>query len=360
MEMAARQLQRQNTPTRTAVRKVTKTSAGLVTVPEEIFYVGRQIAGRSDFETFDWARSHGKNVLLEGPTGPGKTTGSEAYAASRHYPFYAVPSYVGIEPSELFGKFIPDGKGGFVWQDGPIPQLVRHGGVLLINEINFLPDRVSTVLFSLLDSRRQITLLSHGGEVIRAHRPTDPRTGRKCWCDLSKKECEEHWLLIIADMNPDYAGTRTLNAALRNRFGVQLNWDYDDAVEAALIKSEPLRHFMKRLRSDVATEVYTTPVSTNMGMEFEEIAGGLGYDFAVLNFVNHFAVDERESIVKLFEADRDNIEPTINVKEETEEEKYERRLRMKIGDVDPEWGVYGTNWVWPEDRQMVEVEEVEV
>jgi hypothetical protein len=334
----------------------------LALVPEAPHYINRKVGGVSDFGVFDYAFNTGQNVLLEGPTGPGKTTAVIAWAALREKPFYAIPSNVGVEPSQLYGKFAPDGKGGFVWVDGPVTYIGRYGGALLVNEVNFMPDRVATATYSLLDSRRELTLLDHHGEVIRLHRPPHPDTGAKCWCSLPEDECKRRWVLIVADMNPDYEGTRPLNKAFRNRFEIQLVWDYDDIVESKLISSEPLREFMQSLRSAAAAEVYSTPVSTNMGMEFERIALSLGYDFAVHNFVNHFGIEERESIVKLFEGARDNIEPTIAVKVETPEEEFDRRMKMRIGDVDYELGVYGTEWVWTENEddpapnQTVEVQ----
>lgn len=249
-------------------------------------YVSRDVLpGTSDFEVFDYAHTTSTNVLIEGPTGPGKTSAVMAWAAKNDLPFYAVPSNQGVEPSQLFGKFIPSPDGGFEWQDGPVTDLVRHGGVLLINEINFVPERIATVLFSLLDKRRQIALLDHRAEVI------DAAPG----------------LLIVADMNPDYEGTRPLNKALRNRFGIQLFWDYDPQVEAALISSSALLDLARNLRKESRESNIDTPLSTNMLMEFETIAKGpLGLDFAIENLVNHFTAEERVPVRNVF---------TVNVRE---------------------------------------------
>lgn len=303
-------------------------------------YVGRSFNGRSEFDIFDAALKHNWNVLIEGPTGPGKTMAARAYSAKRKKRFYSIASNVGIEPSQLFGKYIPDGDGGFAWIDGPVTDLVRHGGVLLINEVNFMPERVATVIFGLLDGRREITLLDHKGETIKAHED----------------------LFIIADMNPGYAGTRPLNEAFRNRFSIQLFWDYDAVVEQKLIKSDSLRTLMVGIRRQVASGLYVTPVSTNMGMEFEAVAKSLGLDFATENFVNHFQEDERESITKLFEANYERLKKDIEARPLTEEEKTKQRYQMKPGDVDPEWGVFGTDWVWDDDEDeddgTVEAEEV--
>lgn len=328
------------------------------TVPPKEFldsYISRKVSGKlSEFDIFQYARESKQNVLIEGPTGPGKTSAVMAYAAKAKRPFYAVPSNIGIEPSQLFGKFIPDGEGGFKWVDGPVTKIVREGGVLLINEVNFIPERVATVLFGLLDKRRQISLLDHEAETIDAHED----------------------LLIVADMNPEYEGTRPLNKAFRNRFAVQLWWDYDPAVEKKLIKSESLRGFAGQVRDEAAKGTYETPISTNMLMEFERIALGLDLDFAKMNFINHFASDERGAIKVLLDTWSDNIsadlfpepvavadEPstadgayTFNEDDLVDPETGSRfpldhpiwndRDNQPDGWVDPEWGIKGSDWTF--------------
>jgi MoxR-like ATPase len=311
-------------------------------------YISREIVpGKSEFDVFDYAHEAHMNVLIEGPTGPGKTSAVLAYAAREKKRFYAIPSNVGIEPSQLFGKFIPDPEGGFKWVDGPVTSIVRHGGVLLINEINFIPERVQTVLFGLLDKRRQIILLDHEAEVIDAHDD----------------------LLIIADMNPDYQGTRPLNAALRNRFAVQVWWDYDPTIEAQLVVSEDLRVMAGKIRQQIASGVFLTPLSTNMLQEFETIAFDMGIDLAVMNFVNHFASDERSTIRQTVETYKGNIiaqhEAHLDALKRAQEADdgegldsaypdddpiWVTRREAANGWKDPEWGIKGTEWVWNEEN----------
>lgn len=292
-------------------------------------YISRLIDGRSEFDIFDFAHLHRLNVLIEGPTGPGKTSAALAWAAKNSKRFYAIPSNVGVEPSQMFGKFIPDSEtGGFKWVDGPVTDIVRNGGCLLINEVNFMPERVATVLFSLLDKRRQIMLVDNEGEVIDAHRD----------------------LLIMADMNPDYEGTRPLNKAFRNRFGIQLFWDYDAKVEAQLVNADALLKMAKKIRDDSS---YDTPVSTNMLMEFERVYYGLGLDFAVANFINHFPSDDREPIkliVKTFSA---------NVKAELDAYATDywpdEDKDWNDGDVDPILGAYDVDWAFEDEKQEASV-----
>lgn len=314
-------------------------------------YVGRKIEGKEDHDIFAFAHDQKINVLIEGPTGPGKTTAVMAYAAKHGYPFYAIPSNVGVEPSQLFGKFIPDGNGGFTWQDGPVTDLVRHGGVLLINEVNFMPARVATVLFGLLDLRREIALMDHKAEVIKAH----------------------DRLLVVADQNPDYAGTHMLNQAFRNRFAIQLAWDYDPEVEKSLVKSEHLRDMAKNLRDQHTDGVIMTPISTNMLMELERIALEFDCDFALSNFTGHFMSDERPAIHQVVQTFSQNIredlfgkpEPivvtdhkgkewTASMLEALREENYNNPSYH-----DPEWGIHGIDFQWSDEEEDDDEDDIE-
>lgn len=267
----------------------------LATVPEARYatdYIHRDISGVRDFTVFDRAFRKGQNILLYGPTGPGKTSAFMAWAAHRQKPFYSVASNIALDPSQMFGKYIPDEDGKFVWADGGVTDIVRHGGLLLFNEINFLSPRISPVVFELLDKRREITLLDRKGEKVRAHRPD-------CWCALPERVCRKRWVLIGADMNPDYAGTGVLNAAFRNRFPLQVYWDYDLAVEASLVKSEVLRELAVNGRRLMGTKL-ETPIPTNALVEFESLAKDFGLDFATENFVGRFTVEERPAIQGVF------------------------------------------------------------
>lgn len=267
-------------------------------------YVGRSYDGIRDYEILRRAHAGAHNVLLEGPTGPGKTSLVLAYAAYYKLPYYSVSSNVGVDPSQLFGKMLPDGAGGWHFFDGGVTTIFRGGGVLLINELNFLPERIATVLFSGLDKRRSIALLDHKGEVVRAHKPPWGENTRPCWCPDGKDCPLERAVLIVGDMNPDYEGTRPLNKALRNRFAIQIDWDYDDEVESKLVRSEELLGLARRFRQ---LDNIDTPVTTNMLQEFEAFVVTFGLEFAVRNFIQHFGTDERESIATVFTAKMDAL-----------------------------------------------------
>jgi len=262
-------------------------------------YVHRKIWGKEDFEVFDQARAEHINVLIYGPTGPGKTTSVEAWCAERGLRMATISGNASMEPSQMTGKFVSDGEGGFAWIDGPVTDVVRNGGVLLLDEVNFINPKIYTNLYSLTDGRRTITLLDHHGETIEAHED----------------------LTIFATMNPDYIGTVPLNFAFRNRFDIQIPWDYDDAVEAKLVSSKALLVLAKQLRTEAAKGQYETPISTNMLMEFGRFVETLGYEFASENFIAHFSNDEQPSVRMVFQTHEHNIKVDFGIEDEVQTEQ---------------------------------------
>ena len=272
----------------------------MVTIPDKAFakaYINRKVVNNlTDFEILDFAMASHKNVLIEGHAGSGKTAMVQAYASARGLRYFNVACHIGLEASHLIGRWIPTPDGHFRWQDGAVTEIVRNGGVLLFNEINFAPERFLTFIFSLLDYRREIQLMENGGEVIKAHPD----------------------LLIVADMNPDYRGTRPLNQALADRFPERLVFPYDNAIEQKLLGSKALLDMANQLRTEFDKGTINTPISTRNLVAFADNAKALGMDFATYCYINSFEGDEERSAVRLLlTTHRDNIAsdfglPTLN------------------------------------------------
>jgi AAA domain (dynein-related subfamily) len=251
--------------------------------------------GKSDFEIYDYALENDINVLIEGGAGSGKTMSVIAYASARNYRYFNVSSNAGIDPSQLFGRWIPREDGhGYRWQDGAVTLLVRYGGVLLLNEVNFMPERIMTVLYSLLDDRREIQLLDNGGEVIKAHPD----------------------LLIVADMNAGYRGTHELSQANNDRWKVKLEFPYDKRIESKLIKSKSLLELAGKLRDQYDREEITTPISTRGLVAFQKNAVGLGLNLAIDSYVNGFDKDERGAVRMSIETMKVNIARDLGLSSE--------------------------------------------
>ena len=163
-----------------------------------------------------------------------------------------------------------------------------------------------TVLFSLLDYRRSITLMDNGNEVIHAHPD----------------------LLIVADMNPSYRGTSLLNEALKDRFELKIAYEYDSAIEKRILTSSTLIDLARDMRktsrgmdSAVPTSdngiVFETPISTRLLKTFEKVAKGLSYDFAVYNFINNFEPEERGAVKILLESLETNLKSDLGLQFES-------------------------------------------
>jgi MoxR-like ATPase len=250
-------------------------------------YVHRDIDGRQDFEYFDWARRNHHNVLLEGPTGAAKTTSVLAYAAANNLPVAMISGSMALEPSHFIGSMTVDEHQNLRWQDGVVTEVVRTGGIILLDEIGMINQKIITPLFPLLQyGTRHLVLLEHRGEKVQAHPD----------------------LLIVGTMNPaTYAGNSDLSFALRNRFTIQLEWGYDDRVEKALVRSKTLREIATKIRGRESREEIITPTPTNALMEFEVIARDLSLKFAINNFVNRYTNEEGDVVRMIINAEEANL-----------------------------------------------------
>jgi MoxR-like ATPase len=198
-----------------------------------------------------------------------------------------------LDMAALLGSWVPESSGGLLWQDGVVTTMMRQRrGVVLIDEINMAIERNLARFYNLLDARREIVLYEHYGEVVRV--PAD----------------EDSQFLVGAAYNPGYRGTRELSEALPNRFAFKMAFDYDPVIEAQLIPSDGIREVASRLRG-MKREI-RTPVSTNMLIEFCEIAMAFSTDYAVQNFVEAFPADgEAESVTQVMGLYRDRLATEI-------------------------------------------------
>lgn len=252
-------------------------------IPDKGFadeYVSRSIRGMRDLDILKYAHQEKKNVLLEGDTGPGKTSMVLAYCAVEGVPLVTVQCNGGIDPNSFFGGpvYDPD-TGGVKWQDSAVTEVIRYGGCLYLDEPNFMVPKTSAVLHGLLDKRRQITIMEKGNEMIKA---ADD-------------------LFIVGAYNDAYEGTRPLNAAFKNRFKMKLHIDYDRDVESKLVCMPVVLDMADKLRSSRKAGDLDTPVSTNMLIELEEFAIDLGLEFAKENFIAAFSAEEREAVSNVME-----------------------------------------------------------
>ena len=146
-----------------------------------------------------------KQCALIGPSGTGKTHIVYLVAELAGLPMWEINCGLATSVFDLFGRYIGLGKEN--WIDGLITSWCRKGGILYLDEANMMKQDVATKLNPLLDQRGHMVLTEKDSEIIHRHK---------------------HAYMIIS-MNPvssEFAGTKPINAAMRRRMSVWLNFDY--------------------------------------------------------------------------------------------------------------------------------------
>lgn len=286
--------------------KVTKTSLASY-IPEKHFlddYVSRDINGINDLEVLETAHSIHTNVLLYGPTGSAKTSLVYAYGAKVGLPVINVPCNGSADVRSLLGGWTPTPDGGFEFSAGPLVKGIQEGAIIYLDEVNFMPPKISACLHGLLDKRRTIDIPDAAGSSHPTEVKAHPDT------------------FIIGAMNPNYAGTRPLNEAFRNRFAIKIEWGYDSDVEAQLIGSASLLDMAEKIRARAETGEIS-PIPTNVLIEFEDLVDTFseqfgaeaGFNFALNNLLSTYSDEvERAILEEAFDLCKESIISDLGLK----------------------------------------------
>jgi MoxR-like ATPase len=163
----------------------------------------------------------GRNVLLEGPVGVGKTVLARAVAEATGRGFVRVDGDGRYTEAKLVGHFDPPGvlERGYqpdLFVPGPLVRAMRAGAVLFVNELNRMPEGVQNVLLPALDEG--LVTVPHLGEVRAAP-----------------------GFLVIATQNPaEFVATGHLAEALLDRFEL-VRLDYQGVAEERRIVERECR-----------------------------------------------------------------------------------------------------------------------
>lgn len=227
-------------------------------------YVHRDVNGVEDFKFCEIAFTARPTLamLLEGDKGIGKTRMLYEYAKVNNLPYFRVNLNGGTTVEDLLGQWIPTPEGRFVWCDGVLVRMIRDGGLMVLDELNAASPEITFILHSLLDDERKVVLTAKDGEAVEAH--------------------EKFWL--CATMNPDYAGTRQLNEALRDRFAVQLKFMPDPKVEKEIFTDPKVARLVKELRKPAALSKFGF-ISTRQLLFLQDNIKRFGSRFASHSFV---------------------------------------------------------------------------
>jgi len=156
--------------------------------------------------------ARGRNVMLFGPAGTGKTEWVQQVAAVTGRPFALISCDNGTDAATLVGMTVPDANGGVTWQDGQLTRAIRTPGcVICLDEPSVARPGALFVLQNVL-ANRQLFIAETGERV-----------------------CVAAGVLFVATDNTNgtgggsrkgYTDTNRLNAAFLDRFGVRVNINY--------------------------------------------------------------------------------------------------------------------------------------
>jgi len=179
-----------------------------------------KIIGRTDeLEKIILARNVGKNILIEGEVGVGKTTVAKAVSAYFDSEFYRIDCNEETLAHNLVGYWDPPLviskgyiEGSYVY--GPLPLAMMNGGCLFINEINRMPESTQNSLLTSLDE------------------------GLLELPKLKTIQADKDFF-VVATQNPSaHVGVTVLGEALKDRF-IWVHLDYQNLEEEIkIIKQE--------------------------------------------------------------------------------------------------------------------------
>ncbi len=223
-------------------------------------YFARKWGEHSDVEVIRKSRAKSHYVLLYGAPGCGKTAMVEAAFGDE---LETILGTGDTEVSDLVGGYVQTATGGFEWVDGPLLRAAEHGKPLLIDEIGIIDPKVLTVVYGLMDGRREYTVTAN------------PERGT-----VKAKD----GFYVLGATNPNAPGVN-LSEALLSRFGIHAemttDWSLAKKMGVPATAVSAAQNLAKKRQSD---EVSWAPQMREL-LKFKELAEDFGTTWAVSNLL---------------------------------------------------------------------------
>lgn len=202
-----------------------------------------------------------KQCSLIGPSGTGKTHIVYLVAELCGLPVWEVNCGLSTSAYDLIGRFIGLGKEN--WIDGMVTRWLKAGGIMYLDEANMMKQDVATRLNPVLDTRGHLVLNEKDSECVERHK----------------------YGYLILSMNPysaEFAGTKPLNAAMRRRMAVWINFDYTSVGD----QISPVEVKMLQGRAKVDEDLAYKIVQAGAELRRQYKAGDIPYGPSLGDLIN--------------------------------------------------------------------------
>jgi hypothetical protein len=199
-------------------------------------------------------------TLLYGAPGCGKTALVEAAFSEDVYTLMGTGD---TEVADLVGGYVQTPSGGFEWVDGDLIKAAETGGVYFIDEVGLIDPKVLSVVYGLMDGRREITVTANPERgTVKAHPD----------------------FYVVAATNPNAPGVR-LSEALLSRFTIQSEMGTDWSLALRLGVPSTLVTVARNLaKKQASAETSWAPQMREL-LAFRDIATAFGTSFAISNLL---------------------------------------------------------------------------
>lgn len=245
--------------------------------PNGELYYSRQwgSTGNPDVEVVRKMREANQYILAYGEPGCGKTALFEACFGDE---LETILGSGDTEVADLVGGYVQTPSGGFEWIDGALTRCAEQGKVLLIDEIGLIDPKVLSVVYGLIDGRRELTITQN------------PERGT-----VKAKE----GFYVVGATNPNAVGVR-LSEALLSRFSVQVemttDWSLAKKLGVPAIAVTVAQNLSKKRQSG---EISWCPQMREL-LAFRDQTSLLGTMFAVENLLACAPENDRGVVAEVF------------------------------------------------------------